>query len=58
MKILIVDDIKESLYLLERMIKKIGYEVVMAEKGERFKNILYYKKINPKIISLIKKRKI
>ena len=58
MKILIVDDKKENLYLLECMIKKLGYEVVIAENGERFKNILYYKKINPKIISLIKKGKI
>jgi len=40
MKILIVDDKKENLYLLERMIEKIGHEVVLAENGERFKNIL------------------
>jgi len=35
MKILIVDDKKENLYLLERIIKKIGYEGVMAENGEQ-----------------------
>jgi len=35
MKILIVDDKKENLYLLERMIRKIGYEVVMAEHGKQ-----------------------
>ncbi len=35
MKILIVDDKKENLYLLERIIMKMGYEVVMAENGEQ-----------------------
>jgi len=35
MKILIVDDKKETLYLLERIITKMGYEVVMAENGEQ-----------------------
>ncbi|MHA1727703.1 MAG: PAS domain S-box protein [Promethearchaeota archaeon] len=35
MKILIVDDKKENLYLLERIIKKIGYEVVIAENGKQ-----------------------
>ncbi|KKM77667.1 hypothetical protein LCGC14_1367690 [marine sediment metagenome] len=35
MKILIVDDKKENLYLLERIIKKMGYEVVMAENGKQ-----------------------
>ncbi len=35
MKILIVDDKKENLYLLERMIKKLGYEPVMAENGKQ-----------------------
>ena len=35
MKILVVDDKKENLYLLERMIKKIGYEVVVAENGKQ-----------------------
>ncbi len=35
MKILVVDDKKENLYLLERMIKKIGYEVVVADNGKQ-----------------------
>ena len=35
MKILIVDDKKENLYLLKRIIKKIGYEVVIAENGKQ-----------------------
>ncbi len=35
MKILIVDDKKENLYLLERIIIKMGYEVVMAENGKQ-----------------------
>ena len=35
MKILIVDDKKENLYLLEHITKKLGYEVVMAENGKR-----------------------
>jgi len=40
MKVLTVDDKKENLYLLEHIIIKIGYEVVMAENGERYRNIL------------------
>jgi CheY-like chemotaxis protein/signal transduction histidine kinase len=35
MKILIVDDNKENLYLLELMIKKLGHEVVIAENGKQ-----------------------
>jgi len=35
MKVLVVDDKKENLYLLERMIKKIGYEVVVADNGKQ-----------------------
>jgi len=35
MKILIVDDKKENLYFLERILKKMGKEVVMAENGEQ-----------------------
>jgi len=35
MKVLIVDDMKENLYLLERLIKKMGYEVVVAENGKQ-----------------------
>ncbi len=40
MKVLIGDDKKENLYLLERIIIKMGYEVVMAENGERYRYIL------------------
>ncbi|MHA1560625.1 MAG: ATP-binding protein [Promethearchaeota archaeon] len=41
MKILIVDDEKENLYLLERIITKIGYETVMAENGKLALEKLY-----------------
>ena len=41
MKILVVDDKKENLYLLERMIKKIGYEVAIAENGKQALEKLY-----------------
>jgi len=41
MKILIVDDKKENLYLLERILTKMGYEVVMAENGEQALEKLY-----------------
>jgi len=35
MKILVVDDKTENLYLLERVLKKINYEVVVAENGKQ-----------------------
>ncbi len=35
MKILVVDDKTENLYLLERVLKKIDYEVVVAENGKQ-----------------------
>ena len=40
-KILVVDDKKENLYLQERMLTKIGYEVVMAENGKQALEKLY-----------------
>ena len=41
MKVLIVDDEKENLYLLERMLEKIGYEVEIAEDGKQALEKLY-----------------
>ena len=41
MKILVVDDKKENLYLMERMIIKLGYEFVSAENGKQALEKLY-----------------